>query len=89
MAPLNSIRRLPLLVLLLVVPGAASQAEPVVVTAKPTVSASRVPEKNQESLKPRIKYRNGPVCMCNGGMSEAEIQAGMKKRNLSSKTSGD
>ncbi len=81
MAPLNSIRHLPLLALLLAVPGVASQAEPVAVTAKPAAAAARVSEKNQEPLKPRIKYRNGPVCMCNGGMSEAEIQAGMKKRN--------
>lgn len=83
MARQNGIRCLALLVVLLSVPYTASQAGSADVKAEAvvTTTASQVPETNPQVLKPRIKYRNGPVCMCNGGMSEAEIQAGIKKRN--------
>jgi len=30
--------------------------------------------------RPRLKYRRGPVCMCNDGLSEVEIQAAWIKR---------
>lgn len=41
---------------------------------------TKVEGQDQEQWRPRLKFRKGPVCMCNGGMSEADIQAAMKKR---------
>ena len=35
---------------------------------------------DEETQRPRLKYRKGPVCMCNDGMSEADIQAAERKR---------
>jgi hypothetical protein len=64
----------------MVLPFAPCLAEQGGNAADTSVSATMVKEKAEaEALpKPRIKYRNGPVCMCNTGMSEAEIQAGQK-----------
>lgn len=33
-----------------------------------------------ESRQPRLKFRNGPVCMCADGLSEADIRAAELKR---------
>lgn len=66
--------------LLIVLPFAPCLAEQDGSGANNSVSASTVVREKAETLpKPRIKYRNGPVCMCNTGLSEAEIQAGQKK----------
>lgn len=81
----NSIRRLPL-VLLLVLPCGFSQAASLDGRSDATTSTSRSEaktQKTQDSLKPlgpRIKYRHGPVCMCADGLSEDEISAALKKR---------
>lgn len=90
MKSLNSIRRLPL-VLLLVLPCAFSQAEPLDGKSDATTSTSRSEAKTQntqeaqDASKPfksrsRLKFRHGPVCMCADGLSEEEISAALKKR---------
>ena len=37
-------------------------------------------EKNKDNSSPRLKYKNGPVCMCAKGLGEKEIQAGNRLR---------
>lgn len=37
-------------------------------------------EKNKDDSSPRLKYKNGPVCMCAKGLGEKEIQAADKLR---------
>ncbi|MCW9012267.1 MAG: hypothetical protein OQL06_00675 [Gammaproteobacteria bacterium] len=60
--------------LLLPVTGLAQQTATETRAAPPSFEAEK-----QARPAPRLKYRKGPVCMCNRGMSEAEIQAAMKK----------
>ncbi len=43
--------------------------------------------KDKVFKRPRLKYRRGPVCMCNDGLSEAEIQAAWIKRYPQTKDS--
>ena len=35
-------------------------------------------EKGKANSSPRLKFKNGPVCMCAKGLSEKDIQAGKK-----------
>jgi hypothetical protein len=88
MKPLNSIRRLPL-ILLLVLPCAFSHAGPLDGKSDATTSTSRSDAKTQNTqeaqdaskpFKSRLKFRHGPVCMCADGLSESEIDAALKKR---------
>lgn len=88
MKSLNSIRRLPL-VLLLVLPCAFSQAEPLDGKSDATTSTAKSEAKTQNTqeaqdaskpFKSRLKFRRGPVCMCADGLSEADINAALKKR---------
>jgi hypothetical protein len=47
-----------------------------------SAQTSGLPSSPQPNRRPsRLKFRDGPVCMCSRGMSEADIQAGMKKKN--------
>ena len=43
-------------------------------------SSATTAQLENEQKRPRLKYRNGPVCMCSQGMSEADIQAAKKKQ---------
>lgn len=52
--------------------------EPSEITASKAQNAGNQEKKSRRS---RLKYRDGPVCMCNDGMSEADIQAAMEKRH--------
>jgi hypothetical protein len=88
MKSLNSIRRLPL-VLLLILPCAFSQAEPLDGKSDATTSTSSPEAKTQnvqeaqdvsKPFKSRLKFRHGPVCMCADGLSESEIETALKKR---------
>lgn len=35
-------------------------------------------EKGKDNSSPRLKYKNGPVCMCAKGLNEKDIQAAKK-----------
>ena len=35
-------------------------------------------EKGEDNSSPRLKFKNGPVCMCAKGLNEKDIQAGKK-----------
>lgn len=39
----------------------------------------------RDSGKQRLKFRDGPVCMCSEGLSEAEIRLRMKYGQVSTK----
>ncbi|MCW8853998.1 MAG: hypothetical protein OQK76_10965 [Gammaproteobacteria bacterium] len=45
-----------------------------------TSQAQNVGNQEKKSRPSRLKYRNGPACMCNDGMSEADIQAALEKQ---------
>ncbi len=34
----------------------------------------------KEGFSPRLKYKKGPVCMCNEGLKEKDIRDAMQKR---------
>ncbi len=53
--------------------------------AAPAAGAEPSPAASQTSAQPprssRLKFRSGgPICMCAGGLSEADIQAGEQQR---------
>lgn len=73
----NSLKHVTCLILLMspCMPCLADQAGK---DAEPPSSTTT--EVTKEQKRPRLKYRNGPVCMCSQGMSEADIQAAKKKQ---------
>ncbi|MBE9559308.1 MAG: hypothetical protein IMF15_00900 [Proteobacteria bacterium] len=81
-------RQMMRLVLLLVLPCTPCLAEQSdndatassVDTVEHAEESTVVQEKIKKPRRSRLKYRNGPVCMCSGGLSEAEIQAAWIKR---------
>jgi len=81
----RQIMRLVLLLVLPCTPCLAEQSDKDA-TASSVDTVERAEESvviKQEIKKPRrsrLKYRNGPVCMCSGGLSEKEIQAAWLKR---------
>lgn len=48
-----------------------------IIASSQAQNAGNQEKKNRRS---RLKYRNGSVCMCNEGMSEADIQAAIEKQ---------
>ncbi len=76
------------LIVFLMLPCTFVQAEPLsgdawtssTVTVNHGEQSTVHQEKETKPRLPRLKYRNGPVCMCNDGLSEAEIQAAWIKR---------
>jgi len=84
----NATKQLTRLILLLVFPGTLCLAEPLdkdaktpsAITADHGAKSTVIQGDEKKSRRPRLKYRNGPVCMCNDGLSEAEIQAAWIKR---------
>jgi hypothetical protein len=84
----NASKQLTRLILLLVLPCMPCLAEqsdkgaksPSAVTADHGGESAVIQEKEKKSKRPRLKYRNGPVCMCNDGLSEEEIHAAWIKR---------
>ena len=88
MTSANASKQLTRLILLLVFPFTSCLAEQSDKDAK-TQSAVIAEQGNEsavikgeekKSKRPRLKFRNGPVCMCNDGLSEEEIQAAWIKR---------
>ncbi len=89
----NISKQLTRLILLLVLPcmpclaeqsDKDAKASPAVVVDHEDESKA-LAEKEKKSRRPRLKYRNGPVCMCNEGLSEADIQAAWEKAILENK----
>ena len=84
----NASKQLTSLILLLVLPCMPCLAEqsdkdaktPSAVTVDYGEESRVIQEEEKKSRRPRLKYRKGPVCMCNDGLSEAEIQAAWEKR---------
>lgn len=84
----NASKQLIRLVLLLVLPCMPCLAEqsdkdaktPSAVTVDHGEQGTVIQGERKKPRRPRLKYRNGPVCMCNDGLSEAEIQAAWIKR---------
>lgn len=37
-------------------------------------------------FSPRLKYKKGPVCMCDGGLTEKDIRDALQQREMDSKT---
>ncbi len=88
MIRLNVFKQLTCLILLLLFPFMPCLAEQSDKDAKALSTAvvdsseanAIILEKEKKLKRPRLKYRRGPVCMCNDGLSEAEIQAAWIKR---------
>jgi hypothetical protein len=40
-------------------------------------------ESDNKSFSPRLKFKNGPVCMCSDGLSEKDIKVGSKLEQAS------
>lgn len=88
MIGMNAAKQLTRLILLLVLPSMPCSAESSDKDAKTssaiTVDKGKANTKIQEEKRkpgwPRLKYRKGPVCMCNDGLSEADIQSAWMKR---------
>lgn len=84
----NASKQFAYLILLLVLPCMPCLAEqsdrdaktPSAVTVDYGEESTVIQGEEKKSRRPRLKYRNGPVCMCNDGLSEAEIQAAWIKR---------
>lgn len=95
MIGVNAAKQLTRLILLLVLPGMPCLAEQSDKDGK-TSSAIVVDDgkantdikgEKRKSGWPRLKYRKGPVCMCNDGLSEADIQSAWMKRYPQAKDS--
>ncbi len=88
MIGVNAAKQLMCLILLLVLPGMSCLAEQSDKGAKTSSAVSvddgkantKIQGEKRKSGWPRLKYRNGPVCMCNDGLSEADIQSAWMKR---------
>jgi hypothetical protein len=52
--------------------AADATAVPITVGGQHTITVSTQPPPPSS----RLKYRHGPVCMCNGGLSESDISRG-------------
>ena len=95
MIRVNVAKQLTCLILLLVLPGMPCLAEQSEKDAK--ISSAIVADdaeanieiegEKRKSGRPRLKYRKGPVCMCNDGLSEADIQSAWMKRYQQAKDS--
>lgn len=79
MAPVNNFNCLRCLLVILALSPTVCFAQPADEHVEETSQAT-TEVKEQEKKRPRLKYKKGPVCMCNEGMSEADIQEAMKKR---------
>jgi len=83
-----------LMCLLLVLPGMPCLAEqseketetPSAIKVELAGDSKLIEKDKKKPRKSRLKYRNGPVCMCSGGLSEADIQAAWLKRFSQTKT---
>ena len=95
MIRLNAFKQLTQLILLLVFAfmPCLAQSSDKDVKALSTAVVDSVEERaiisveEKKARRPRLKYRRGPVCMCNDGLSEAEIQAAWIKRYPQAKDS--
>lgn len=59
------------------------------VVAEQKVAGETPAAKTDKQKVPRLKYRNGPVCMCNSGLSEEDIRrAEIKRQQDADKASG-
>ena len=81
----KQLTRLILLLVLPCMPCLAVQTDkggktPSAVTAEYGDESKVTQVEEKKSKRPRLKFRNGPVCMCSGGLSEKEIQAAWIKR---------
>ena len=61
--------------LLLVFPCMNIHAENIDKKEKKITSPLPVQDLTEKPRRPRLKFRDGPVCMCSQGLSEKEIQA--------------
>lgn len=43
-------------------------------------------EPSSREKVPRLRFKDGPVCMCVNGLSESQIQAGVKAREAGANT---
>ena len=41
------------------------------------------------AFSPRLKYKKGPVCMCDGGLTEKDIRDALQQREKDGKTGSD
>lgn len=63
------------LMLLLVIPCMNIHAENIEKKEKKIISSLQVQDLTEKPKRSRLKFRDGPVCMCSQGLSEKEIQA--------------
>ena len=88
MIGMKAVKQLIGLILLLVLSGMSCLAEQPdkdiktssVIAVDEDKGNTEIQGEKRKSGWPRLKYRNGPVCMCNDGLSEADIQSAWMKR---------
>jgi len=51
------------------------------------LSTSSQAADNDKSTSPKLKFKNGPVCMCARGLSEKDIRVGNKNEQSSGQNS--
>ena len=60
--------------------GASVRADEAAASGAASGPVADKPSLMKEPAPPRLRFRSGPVCMCAGGLSEAEIREAEEKR---------